>query len=494
MAYPRTVESEDAEGNPIIETVFDTIAEFMNRYDDNSVNARFEVQKRFAQATTDTEFEFEMQPVMMGEDNKPVIGDNGLPVVQPVVQGDPKTKPVRATASGFESGSAKATFELGQFFKDGDHYYLVHEVTASDGSMVADPTYYLAYVQVKRAAVQPTVFTAYYPVDQQASAYEVVEDGASQAVFYNNDNARLCFRPLTMAGYTEAAERVSVYPQVRKVLDSPTGILVGGDFSFELATGEGAVIATVANDENGKVAFFREDAGELGLVYEEPGTHEYTIREVIPENATDNGDGTFSIGTTTYDGSTIGLTVTVQEVNGALVAEEVYHDAQGNVIEDPAFVNSQEGIDLVVYKVSRFGGEGLDQCTYALWMVGPNGDVMLAEGTSDATGRIVFPDVTLTSGTKYYFKEVEAPSGHTVDPYRTAYFTLNEAGDGTVLVEETADDGWHSKYDNIWIDQERQQAESENAAEAAGGAAGSTGLGDDADEVAQKATPIKEGN
>ena len=39
--------------------------------------------------------------------------------------------------------------------------------------------------------------------------------------------------------------------------------------------------------------------------------------------------------------------------------------------------------------------------------------------------------------------EVDAPAGHTLDPHRTAYFTLNATGDKLVLVEDTASDGWH---------------------------------------------------
>ena len=116
-------------------------------------------------------------------------------------------------------------------------------------------------------------------------------------------------------------------------------------------------------------------------------------------------------------------------------------------------------MDLVVYKRSRYGGEGLENCTYALWMVNPAGDVMIQEATSDATGRILFTDVDLVYGQRYYFKEVEAPAGHTVDPYRTAYFSLNEDGTDVVLVEETAADGWHSKYDNLELDKARKASE-----------------------------------
>ena len=85
-------------------------------------------------------------------------------------------------------------------------------------------------------------------------------------------------------------------------------------------------------------------------------------------------------------------------------------------------------------------------------MAGEAGDVILQEATSDETGRIIFHDVTLVAGQKYFFKEVEAPIGHTVDPYRTAYFTLSEDGNSLVLCEETAADGWHSATENIEAD------------------------------------------
>jgi len=109
-------------------------------------------------------------------------------------------------------------------------------------------------------------------------------------------------------------------------------------------------------------------------------------------------------------------------------------------------------MDITVQKVSRVGGEGLADCTYGLYLVSDNGDALIQEAVSNAEGYITFKDVKLMQGQKYYFKEVKAPKGHTLDPYRTAYFSLNAAGDKLVLVEATADDGWHSAVENIEAD------------------------------------------
>ena len=189
------------------------------------------------------------------------------------------------------------------------------------------------------------------------------------------------------------------------------------------------------------MAFYDENV-DPGLVYDEPGVYKYLIREVPSDTAG-----------ITYDDSVVTLIVTVTEdgETGMLVAETTYNGPAGleGDASKPAFHNTKEGMDVTVRKVSRSGGEGLAVSTYALWMVGENGDVLVQEAVSDSQGYITFKDVNLVKGAKYYFKEVAAPSGHTIDPYRTAYFSLNGAGDKLVLAEKTASDGWHSAADNI---------------------------------------------
>ena len=228
--------------------------------------------------------------------------------------------------------------------------------------------------------------------------------------------------------------------------------MIPGEFTFELREGndgKGELIATASNDESGRVAFFDQakatDIGKnWGLVFVNPGTYEYTI--------TEQAGTSFGV---RYDDAVILMTVEVTQAESGELVAKVTYAKDGEVTAMPTLNNTREGMDLEVYKRSRFGGEGLVDCTYALWMHSPTGDVMLQEATSDATGRIVFENVVLIPGQEYFYKEVEAPKGHTVDPYRTAYWTVEVGEDGTIstkIVEETANDGWHSKYENIELD------------------------------------------
>ena len=330
----------------------------------------------------------------------------------------------------FAGNAAKVVFPEIAYAADGEYYYLVVEDEPSSADMIADRAQYLVHVTVADGVAAEPV-------------YELIYDGVNYGAttdrsFYNNSAVTLGFDSLSTQSYTDMGQRVSVYPEAKKYLNGSTDQLVGDDFTFELidqATGQ--TIAMGTNDEAGNVAFFDEDT-DPGLVYDEPGEYYYLMREVAGDEAG-----------MTYDDSTILMTVSVTQTDEGLAADVTYNGPGG---AEPAFYNTREGMDVEVYKVSRFGGEGLDDCTYALWMAGENGDVLLQEATSDETGRIIFKDVALIAGQKYFFKEVEAPKGHTVDPYRTAYFSLNETGDALVLVEDTASDGWHSANENIELD------------------------------------------
>ena len=349
-----------------------------------------------------------------------------------------------AQNSDFADGAAKVTFDL-WLEEPGTYRYLVREVDEGASGVVTDKVAYLATVTVPEEG-DPTV--AYETLLPDGEGY-VNAGTADDVAFYNHDAALFRFASVGMAGRTSSAERVSVYPAVKKYLNGTTASLVGNDFAFELLDAEGNLVAVAHNDASGNVAFF-DGSDSMGLTFDEAGTWTYTIRERVPEGAAQNAEGKYVADDVVYDGTIITLTVTVSESDGALTASVSYDGYQGaSEGAEPAFYNTREGMDLVVYKRSRYGGEGLENCTYALWMVNPAGDVMIQEATSDATGRILFTDVDLVYGQRYYFKEVEAPAGHTVDPYRTAYFALNEARDGTVIAEETASDGWHSKYENI---------------------------------------------
>ena len=350
----------------------------------------------------------------------------------------------KATVSNgaFAGGVAKVVFpELG-YTADGDYYYLIAEEESSTKDMVADEARYLAHVVVRDGEVESTTFDLIYHGENCGPTDDLS--------FYNNMAVTLGFNSLSAQSYTDFAERTSVYPKAKKHLNGKTDQLVGGEFAFELIDGQsGETVAVATNDEVGNIAFFDENT-DSGLAFDEPGQWVYYIREVPGAEA-----GMI------YDDNVVTVVVDVEQTADGLVATATYnaplYDDEAQTV--PVFNNVTEGMDITVQKVSRYGGEGLVDCTYALWMVGPAGDVMVKEAVSDESGYITFTDVTLLAGQRYYFKEVAAPEGHTVDPYRTAYFSLNAAGDGLVLVEETAADGWHSATENIEADKAKGASE-----------------------------------
>ena len=355
------------------------------------------------------------------------IVDNGKSAIERTVKNGTMT-----------DGVGKITFPEIVFLADGDYYYLIEEAESGNASMAIDEAQYLAHVVVKDG-VASTTFDILYDGEN----YGATEDLS----FYNNMTVKMGFNSLSAQSYNGPEQRVSVYPKAKKYLNERSDQLVGGEFSFELIDGStGKTIAMATNDELGNIAFFDENT-DPGLAYNEPGEWTYYIREIAGNEA-----GMI------YDDNVIMLTVKVEQTEDGLAATTIYNTPDG---VEPAFHNSKEAMDITVQKVSRYGGEGLVDCTYALWMVGPKGDALIQEAVSDENGYITFKDVTLLSGQKYYFKEVAAPKGHTVDPYRTAYFTLNATGDGLVLIEETAADGWHSATENIVADKAKSSEANE---------------------------------
>lgn len=225
-------------------------------------------------------------------------------------------------------------------------------------------------------------------------------------------------------------------------------------------------VANGAYDENGHADIVFPDVS-----YYAPGVYRYLVSE-------DAVDGYAT------DTAVFRVAVEVSDSLEASVSYEMLYDGVVYAIDesDAAFYNNEtvsidstglsamsfgsgsggisaelplapEGVDIELYKVSREGGEGLEGCTYALWMANAFGaDVLVAEATTNADGLMVFEGVVPKEGELYYFKEVAAPAGHKVDPYRSAYFTAvfdYATGEvGFALAEET-EDGLHAASDKV---------------------------------------------
>ena len=316
-----------------------------------------------------------------------------------------------------DDGSCRIVFPAIGYAGDGDYFYLVQQVAGDDEAVSYDGACFLMRVSVKGGKASEPVCVDLRIEDESLGATD-------DLAFYNNRGVSLDYASVSVLSGGDVAQSTSVSPEVTKYLNGSTDELQGDDFTFELVDAQsGETIATAHNDAEGKVSFFDDE----GLTFTSTGTYEYLIREV--------NDGQVGV---VYDDTAIKLSVKVRQGAEGLEATMNYDR------DEPAFHNVEEGTDVRVRKVSREDGQGVAGCTYALWMVADQGDVMIQEAESDEQGYITFADVALLPGMKYYLKEVDAPSGHVLDPYRTAYFSLSKDGTKLVTVEKTAADGWHS--------------------------------------------------
>lgn len=108
----------------------------------------------------------------------------------------------------------------------------------------------------------------------------------------------------------------------------------------------------------------------------------------------------------------------------------IHIDASGKQLDYPEITNVYHPVTLKVRKTSKDtsnGVEGLYNATYALHRIDKNGaDVVVGIQNSDKNGYMYFGNIQ--PGYIYYFKEVAAPGGHTVDPLDSKYFKVEWNG------------------------------------------------------------------
>lgn len=251
--------------------------------------------------------------------------------------------------------------------------------------------------------------------------------------------------------YTAEPTESSVTDQiaVSKVLDGRD--LKAGEFSFELAEGEGEdakVIETVKNDANGNVKF-------KAIKYTEIGQHIYTLCEV-------KGNA----GGITYDGTTYTIVTTISDNNkGQLVAT---HKLKG-AAEDVKSIKFENSYTATPAEASLAGIKNLQVANgltpadiagkFTFTVTGEEGAPMPANAsvTNDAKGKVDFGKITFTLddlnkalGEKpekrehtftYTVTESGKVAGVTNDakPPRTVSFTVTDDGEGKLSVSHKPD-------------------------------------------------------
>lgn len=242
--------------------------------------------------------------------------------------------------------------------------------------------------------------THYYKISEAAP-----ENPEANIVY---DNAAYIVKVDVTKDDTAAA----IDPTVKKVLNNAE--LQPGEFTFQLFDENNNLIDTKKNTDNGSVLFD-------SIIFDEVGDYNYTIKELIPSDP----------GQITYDDREIkvNVSVTKDDTTGNLEAAITYLEDNAPT-EEPTFVNTYNPISIRVQKTSKDGSKDpLKGATYALYKVlsGEGRDILIGTQISDENGYMTFENVE--PGT-YYFKEVSAPVGHTVDEYATKKFTVS--ADGTI--------------------------------------------------------------
>lgn len=140
-----------------------------------------------------------------------------------------------------------------------------------------------------------------------------------------------------------------------------------GEFNFELLEGE-KVVATGTNDADGKVTFTE-------LEYNKPGEHDYTVREVVPED-------TYGV---TYDTSEFMIHTTVTDNSDGTLS--VTHTTEGEIVFTNVYKAAGTSVTLGASKVLK--GNDLTKGQFTFQLKDENGNVV-AEAKNNEKGQIIF--------------------------------------------------------------------------------------------------------
>ena len=374
------------------------------------------------------------------------------------------------TPGDYTDGTSTVTFDAVDFRVDGeaegqrndrgDHWFLMTEDGGSEPGK--DPVAYVLKVTVSEDDADKAKLTAEVTGTWYAgSVDEPVAGEDSAPVFYNTDGeSGIAFANYAVyaASGAPADATCLVDPKIIKELDGRT--IRPGEFSFKLVTVggpfdddlSGTVVSATSNDRYGMVDFdaaspagFDDDGNPVCLVFNSAGDYWYRVVEdekMENDPTVDYSDEVILFHVSIpqpEDGEPLTSTFEYHHIVDG--KDVVYDESVGNPTWHPTMTNRVRDIDLRVRKTSVLDRDlGLEGATYGLYLVNDEGghnDVLLGEATSDEDGWLLFENVQLASGSRYYFKEVFAPGGHTVSEFRSPYFSVvadSSAPGGLTLV------------------------------------------------------------
>ena len=245
------------------------------------------------------------------------------------------------------------------------------------------------------------------------------------------------------SGETEFKNTYSVKPVEDQI--TATKVLTGrdlkeGEFSFELVEGN-KVVAKGTNAADGTIAMDK-------ITYDKPGTHTYTLREKLPNEAgLSNG--------ITYDKTNYTIkTSVIDNGDGTL---KVTHTLEGP--ETARFENkyntapNKSSVTDQITATKTLTGRDLKEGEFSFELV--EGNDVVARGTNAADGKITMDKITYTAAGEHTYMlretKVDADNGIT---YSTAAYTIvttvTDDGNGKLTVKHELQDVEKAIFENAY--------------------------------------------
>ena len=246
------------------------------------------------------------------------------------------------------------------------------------------------------------------------------------------------------SGETEFKNTYSVKPVEDQI--AATKVLTGrdlkeGEFSFELVEGN-KVVAKGTNAADGTIAMDK-------ITYDKPGTHTYTLREKLPNEAgLSNG--------ITYDKTNYTIkTSVIDNGDGTL---KVTHTLEGP--ETARFENkyntapNKSSVTDQITATKTLTGRDLKEGEFSFELV--EGNDVVARGTNAADGKITMDKITYTAAGEhtYMLRETKADTTENGITYSTAEYTIvttvKDNNDGTLSVEHKLQNVDKATFENAY--------------------------------------------
>lgn len=336
-------------------------------------------------------------------------------------------------------GNGGFAFDSIEYAEAGTYTYKVYEVgadgTAGTGGTDDDNvTYSTEVYTVKVTVVQDT---------------EAVSDAALKvSAVVTNSSGESCDTITFTNTYTPTAATVAQIGGTKTLAGRD---LTEGEFTFQLADGDGEVASEATNAADGSFTFGDD------LTFDTTGTYTYTVREVVPDGAVDGVLNGVTYDTTEYQ---VVITVTEDTDAKALVADVTYQ-MNGDSVDGITFENTYTptpvtvgpGGDVAISATKTLDGADLTDGQFTFQLTDGDGTTV-AEATNTADGIVTFDDITYDAPGEYTYTLAEVNDGQDGVAYdETAYtVTVNVVDnlDGTMSATVDYGDAEAATFTNVY--------------------------------------------